>query len=76
MSLSVMLQVFGLTALTVAFPFRMWLVMLATADIGERARRERELRQAVIFRDAKAELIAALPVRLEPTAPPTGGGLA
>jgi hypothetical protein len=75
MSLSVMLQVLALTSLTVAFPFRMWLVMLASADLGEQTRRQREMREAIIFRDVRAELFATIPVVLEPPAPP-GGGLA
>lgn len=75
MSLSVMLQVLALTSLTVAFPFRMWMVMLTAADLGEQARRQREMREAIIFRDVRAELLAAIPAVLEPPAPP-GGGLA
>ena len=69
----VMLQAFFLTALTVAFPFRVWMVMLNSADLHDRARRSRELREAIIFRDVRAELVAALPVTLEPPAPPSGG---
>ena len=69
----VMLQVFFLTAFTVAFPFRIWMVMLDAADIGERARRARELREAMFLRDTRAELLASLPAALPPPSP---GGLA
>jgi len=68
-----MLQAFFLTALTVAFPFRIWTVMLASAEIGDRARRSRELREAIIFHEVRNELMAALPVALEPPVPPSGG---
>ena len=74
MSLSVMLQVFGLTALTLAFPFRIWAIMLVAAELGEDARRARAMREAVIFRDVRDELLTTIPVSLDASGP-LGGGL-
>jgi hypothetical protein len=74
MNLSVMLQALGLTALTLAFPFRIWAAMLATAERGEQARRSREMRDAVLLQEVRAELIQAIPVALD-APPPLGGGL-
>ena len=68
----VALQVFGLTAFTVSYPFRFWLVMLDAEEAHQEARRMRDQQRSLLEQDIQNELAMNLALATDYGKTPAG----